>query len=65
MKTPKPSQPKISDNERSPVVDQLLEMIAWQNLKIEELETQILKLKGETTKPEIKPSYNGRRNRHC
>lgn len=56
MKTPKPPEPKISDKEHSPLVDQLLEMVAWQNMKIEELENQILKLKGETTKPKIKPS---------
>lgn len=59
MKTPKPSRPKISDKERSSSIDQLLEVIVWQDMRIEELENQILKLKGETIKPEIKPSYNG------
>lgn len=47
---PKPSKPDIKSEEHSPLVDQLLEVIAWQNVKIEELENQILKLKGETTK---------------
>ena len=59
MKMPKPSKPDIKSEEHSPLVDQLLEVIAWQKVKIEELENQILKLKGETTKPKIKPSYNG------
>ncbi len=48
--------PDVTDSERSPLVDALLEMIAWLQKQIEELEQQILKLKGETTKPKIKPS---------
>ena len=48
--------PDVGDSERSPLVDMLLEMIAWQQRRIEELEQQILELKGETTKPKIKPS---------
>ena len=56
MEPPKPPLPDISDSERSPLVDALLEMIAWQQKQIEELEQQILKLKGETTKPKLKPS---------
>ena len=56
MESPKPPMPEISESERSPLVDALLEMIAWQQKKREELEQQILKLKGETTKPKIKLS---------
>ena len=56
MESPKPSMPEVSESERSPLVDALLELIAWQQKQIEELEQQILKLKGETTKPKIKPS---------
>ena len=56
MESPKPPLPDVSDSERSPLVDALLEMIAWQQKQIEELEQQILRLKGETTKPKIKPS---------
>ncbi len=56
MDHPKPLLPDVADSERSPLVDTLLEMIAWQQTRIEELEQQILKLKGETTKPKIKPS---------
>ena len=48
--------PEVSESERSPLVDALLELIAWQQKQIEELEHQILKLKGETTKPKIKPN---------
>ena len=56
MESLKPAMPDVPDNERSPLVDALLENIAWQQKRIEELEQQILKLKGETTKPKIKPS---------
>jgi hypothetical protein len=48
--------PDVPDRERSPLVEALLEMIAWQQRQIEELEQQILKLKGGTTKPKIQPS---------
>jgi len=34
----------------------LLELLAWQEIQINKLEQEILKLKGETTKPKIKPS---------
>jgi hypothetical protein len=33
-----------------------LELLAWQQIQIDKLEQEILKLKGETTKPKIKPS---------
>ena len=56
MDSPKPPIPEVSESERSPLVDALLELIAWQQKQMEELEHQILKLKGETTKPKIKPS---------
>ena len=56
MESPKPAMPDVPDSERSPLVDALLEIIAWQQKRIGELEQQILKLKGETTKPKIKPS---------
>jgi hypothetical protein len=43
------------------VCDVLLELLAWQQKQIdsvgaEQLEQETLKLKGETTKPEVKPS---------
>ena len=56
MDTPKPQLPKISQEERTPLVDVLLELLAWQQKQIDALEQEILKLKGETTKPKIKPS---------
>jgi len=38
------------------LVGVLLELLAWQQKRMDELEQAILKLKGETTKPDIKPS---------
>ena len=56
MDTLKPQLPKISNEDRTPLVDVLLELLAWQQVQIDKLEQEILKLKGETTKPKIKPS---------
>src|SRR5664280_2244783 len=56
MDSLKPQLPKISNEERTPLVDVLLELLAWQQIQIDKLEQEILKLKGETTKPKIKPS---------
>jgi hypothetical protein len=56
MDSPKPTLPKINPEDRTPLVDVLLELLAWQDKRIDELEQKILKLKGETTKPNIKPS---------
>jgi hypothetical protein len=52
----KPAFPTIAAEDRPPLVDALLELLAWQAKRIEALEQEILKLKGETTKPKIKPS---------
>ena len=56
MDSPKPELPKISSKDRTPLVDVLLELLAWQEKRIDEFEQKILKLKGETTQPKIKPS---------
>ena len=56
MDTPKPQLPKINNEDRTPLVDVLLELLAWQQKEIDKLKQEILKLKGETTKPTIKPS---------
>jgi hypothetical protein len=56
MESPKLTMPEVSDSERNPLVDAWLEVMAWQQEQIEEREQQILKLKGETTQPKIKPS---------
>jgi hypothetical protein len=56
MNSLKPQLPKISDEDRTPLIDVLLELLAWQEKQIGKLEQEILKLKGETTKPKIKPS---------
>jgi hypothetical protein len=52
----KPQLPTISNEDPTPLVDVLLELLAWQQKQIDQLEQEILKLKGETTKPKIKPS---------
>jgi len=56
MSSSKPQLPEVNDADRTPLVDVLLELVAWQSDQIEKLEQEILKLKGETTKPKIKPS---------
>ena len=56
MNSPKPELPEINKEDRTPLVDVLLEMLAWQQKQIDGLAQEILKLKGETTKPKIKPS---------
>ena len=56
MDSVKPQLPPISNENRTPLVDVLLELLAWQQKQIDQLKQEILKLKGETTKPEVKPS---------
>ena len=56
MDSLKPQLPKIGNEDRTPLVDVLLELLAWQQKQIDRLEQEILKLKGETTKPKINPS---------
>jgi hypothetical protein len=56
MRSLKPDLPPIAEKERTPLIDVLLELLAWQTQRIDELEQEILKLKGETTKPKIQPS---------
>ena len=56
MNSPKPKLPEINEKDRTPLIDVLLELLAWQQEQIDQLEQEILKLKGETTKPKIKPS---------
>jgi len=56
MDSVKPQMPNISNEDRTPLVDVLLELLAWQDNRIDQLEQEILKLKGETIKPEVKPS---------
>lgn len=48
MKEAKPAFPYIAEEDRKPLVEM---MLAWQMKQIEALEQEILKLKGETTKP--------------
>ena len=46
----------IPENEKTPLVKALLEIIDQQQKEIESLKDEILKLKNETRKPKIKPS---------
>ncbi len=48
--------PEVPEVEQTPLVQNLLGIIGQLTEKIEKLEKEILKLKGETVKPEIKPS---------
>lgn len=45
MDMPKPELPKISDNDRTPLIDALMEILVWQQKQIDKLEQEILKLK--------------------
>jgi Transposase IS66 family len=56
MESLKPQLPKISNEDRTPLIDVLLELLAWQEKQIDALKQEVLKLKGETTKPKVKPS---------
>jgi hypothetical protein len=51
-----PEIPEIPESERSALVETLREVIVWQAQRIDELEQEILKLKGETRRPKIIPS---------
>ena len=48
--------PEVAEVEQTPLVQNLLAIIGQLQEKIEKLEKEILKLKGETVKPQIKPS---------
>lgn len=54
--TSRPTLPDISDEARTPLVDALLEMLAWQSQRLSELEDEIHRLKNETRKPPPPPS---------
>ena len=51
-----PKIPPISEEERTPLVSALLEIILIQQEQIQELKNEIARLKGQKPKPEIKPS---------
>jgi hypothetical protein len=62
---PEPKTPKlpaafgslvINDQERTPLVVQLLEIIAYQNEEVQCLKDELARLKGEKGRPDIKPS---------
>src|SRR4051794_2473263 len=48
--------PEVSEAENTPLVRQLLEIVGTQQDRIEQLEDEILRLKGLKTRPTIAPS---------
>jgi len=56
MKPTRPILPKLSTEDRTPVVDSLLEFIQWQATRLEDLENEIQGLKQQTKKPRFKAS---------
>jgi len=45
MNSAKPELLEITEEDRTPLVDLLLELLAWQQIQIDKLEQEILKLK--------------------
>ena len=56
MNSIKPLLPPISDADRTPLVDALLELLQWQSDRIEQLEDDIHRLNKQTRKPKFKSS---------
>ena len=56
MNSVKPLLPPISDADRTPLVDALLEVLQWQSDRIEQLEDDIHRLNKQTRKPKFKSS---------
>jgi hypothetical protein len=56
MSSNKPNPPSIPENERTPLIDMLLELIQWQGQRISDLEDEIHDLKKETKKPKFESS---------
>lgn len=52
----RPILPEIPEEARTPLVDALLELLAWQSRRLSELEDEIHRLKNETRKPPPPPS---------
>ncbi len=48
--------PKIPEEQRTPLVCALLEIILFQQEQIQELRDEIARLKGQKPKPKIRPS---------
>ena len=56
--------PEISDEERTPLVTALLEIVQIQQELIQEFRDEIARLKGQKPKPRIKPSTLGKNSRN-
>jgi len=50
MNSPKPKLPKINEEDRTLLIDALLNLLAWQQRQIDGLEQEILKLKPQNLK---------------
>ena len=48
--------PEIPDEEKTPIVSELLTVVAQQSAIIQQLRDEIARLKGEKPRPEIRPS---------
>jgi hypothetical protein len=55
MSSNKPNPPSIPENERTPLIDMLLELIQWQGQRISDLEDEIHDLKKETKSQSLNP----------
>ncbi|GKT13081.1 MAG: hypothetical protein ISEC1_P2083 [Thiomicrorhabdus sp.] len=56
MSSNKPNFPVIPENERTPLIDMLLEFLQWQAQRISDLEDEIQDFKKETKKPKFESS---------
>ena len=56
MSSTKPNFPSIPEDERTPLIDSLLEIIQWQGQRISDLENEIQDLKKQTKKPKFESS---------
>ena len=56
MSSTKPNFPSIPEDERTPLIDTLLEIIQWQGQRISDLENEIQDLKKQTKKPTFESS---------
>ena len=56
MSSTPPILPKLSEADRTPVLDSLLEYIQWQSSRLSALEDEVQQLKGQTRKPRFQSS---------
>ena len=59
MSSVRPTLPAISDTERTPLVDALLEVVQWQSDRIEQLEDAIHTLKKTNAETQVQIQRHG------